>query len=287
MQTSATIPWQLRGLRSGFRLLDTVAPRVAGSAALELFLRPQRRRRTTAGLEQAQRVELPFPDGPLQGYLWGSGPLVLLMHGWESDAGAMVGFVEPLLRGGFRVAAIDGPAHGRSPGKHADLLRFSEAVHTAIRAWGPASGVIAHSFGAAATLWLLRQHDAPRIPAVALISGPADVGSQLHAFASVVGLPEQSVAALFAAFRRRFGLAAEEVSLTEGGLQPSGAALVVHDREDQRIPFEHGQRIAAAWPGAELMVTTGLGHNRIVREPEVCAAVAQFIQAHQPSPDVR
>lgn len=77
----------------------------------------------------------------------------------------MVGFVEPLLRAGFRVAAVDGPAHGRSPGQRADLLRFSEAVHTAIRTWGPASGVIAHSFGAAATLRLLRQSDAPRIPA--------------------------------------------------------------------------------------------------------------------------
>lgn len=279
MQTSATIPWQLRGLRTGFRLLDALAPRVAGSAALELFLRPQRRRRTAAGLERAQRVELPFPEGPLRGYLWGSGPLVLLMHGWESDAGAMVGFVEPLLRAGFRVAAIDGPAHGRSPGQRADLLRFSEAVRAAIAAWGPASGVIAHSFGAAATLWMLRQADAPALPAVALISGPADVGSQLHAFASVVGLPERSVTALFAAFKRRFGLAAGEVSLTEGRLRPSGAALVVHDREDQRIPFEHGERIAAAWPGAELLLTTGLGHNRIVRDPEVCAVVAEFIAA--------
>lgn len=147
------------------------------------------------------------------------------------------------------------------------------------------SGVIAHLFGAAATLWMLRQKDAPRIPAVALISGPADVVSQLHAFASVLALPERTVAALFAAFRRRFGLAVEEVVLTGGEAQPRSPALIVHDRGDQRIPFEHAERIAASWPGATLMATTDLGHNRIVRDAGVCEAVTQFLRMHQTTSD--
>ncbi|MFW6193451.1 MAG: alpha/beta hydrolase [Gemmatimonadota bacterium] len=65
-------------------------------------------------------------------YAWGEeGPTVLLVHGWSSHTGHMTGFVDPLLRRGFRVVAFDGPAHGRSPGARTDIfeLRPTLVVH--------------------------------------------------------------------------------------------------------------------------------------------------------------
>jgi pimeloyl-ACP methyl ester carboxylesterase len=57
----------------------------------------------------------------------------------------------------------------------------------------------------------------------------------------------------------------------------TAAALVVHDREDQDVPFSHGEEIARAWPGAQLMATTGLGHRAILRDPEVIRRTITFL----------
>jgi hypothetical protein len=36
--------------------------------------------------------------------------------------------------------------------------------------------------------------------------------------------------------------------------------------------------LAGAWPGATLHVTRGLGHNRILRDPQVIAKVTDFVR---------
>jgi hypothetical protein len=54
----------------------------------------------------------------------------------------------------------------------------------------------------------------------------------------------------------------------------------VHDREDKQIPYAMGRAIAAAWPGAELCSTRGLGHQRILRDPDVIGTVMQFLGTH-------
>ena len=55
--------------------------------------------------------------------------------------------------------------------------------------------------------------------------------------------------------------------------------LVIHDQNDRDVPIEEGVAVARAWPGAQFARTTGLGHRRILRDPEVIARVAAFIAA--------
>jgi len=54
--------------------------------------------------------------------------------------------------------------------------------------------------------------------------------------------------------------------------------LVIHDREDRETSWQDGADVAASWPGATLITTTGLGHNRILRDPSVIDAIADFVQ---------
>jgi hypothetical protein len=48
---------------------------------------------------------------------------------------------------------------------------------------------------------------------------------------------------------------------------------------DRYVPFDQGVLVAAAWPDARLKNTEGLGHNRILRDPDVIAAAAGFLLA--------
>jgi pimeloyl-ACP methyl ester carboxylesterase len=53
--------------------------------------------------------------------------------------------------------------------------------------------------------------------------------------------------------------------------------LIIHDQDDNSTPSSDGAAIAAAWAGARLQLTTGLGHQRLLSSPEVVADVADFV----------
>jgi hypothetical protein len=54
-------------------------------------------------------------------------------------------------------------------------------------------------------------------------------------------------------------------------------ALILHDRDDASTSVTDGAAIAAAWPSAQLRVTSGLGHRRILRDPGVVTEVIDFV----------
>jgi pimeloyl-ACP methyl ester carboxylesterase len=56
-----------------------------------------------------------------------------------------------------------------------------------------------------------------------------------------------------------------------------GALLVVHDENDREVPIACGEAIARAWPGAELVRTRGLGHQRILRDAATLKRVVRFV----------
>jgi pimeloyl-ACP methyl ester carboxylesterase len=54
-------------------------------------------------------------------------------------------------------------------------------------------------------------------------------------------------------------------------------ALVVHDSADPEVDVADAHRIANAWPGAEVITTHGLGHHRILSDPEVVRRVVSWL----------
>ncbi len=81
---------------------------------------------------------------------------------------------------------------------------------------------------------------------------------------------------------RRLGILWDDLrvpALVAGLRQP---LLVVHDRHDAEVPLSDGAAIAAAWPGARLLETAGLGHNRVLRDPEVVAQAVAFVAEGAP-----
>jgi len=61
--------------------------------------------------------------------------------------------------------------------------------------------------------------------------------------------------------------------------------LVIHDEDDRDVPWQQGDALANAWPGAQFVRTAGLGHRRILRDPDVLARVTAFITHKQQGTD--
>jgi hypothetical protein len=53
--------------------------------------------------------------------------------------------------------------------------------------------------------------------------------------------------------------------------------LLIHSRDDERIPYVHSQEIRAALgPRARLMLVSGVGHVAVGKAPGVQRAVEEF-----------
>src|SRR5262249_57381614 len=92
----------------------------AGAAVAELACRRPKRSEPSRGeqkrLDGGRLSWLRGDDGDLAVWHWGSGPRVLLVHGWGGHAGRLSAFVEPLLEAGFGVLPLRAPAPRVSEG---------------------------------------------------------------------------------------------------------------------------------------------------------------------------
>ncbi|MDJ0568985.1 MAG: alpha/beta hydrolase [Pleurocapsa sp. MO_192.B19] len=55
-------------------------------------------------------------------------------------------------------------------------------------------------------------------------------------------------------------------------------ALLFHDRHDRQTPLQESEAIAISWQDSQLIVTEGLGHQRILRDKQVIQQTVNFIK---------
>jgi pimeloyl-ACP methyl ester carboxylesterase len=259
-------------------LLDRVSPRICAVGAALAFRRPPRAARTrreSRALERGVAVRVAGPAGEIAVWHWGSGPRVLLVHGWGGHAGRLCAFVPALLDSGFGVTAFDAPGHGESQGRLCSLPDFVEAIRAVASAWRPAA-LVGHSMGAAASA--LAVASGLPVKTAVLIATPADPERYTMRFARCLRLSPATAAAMKRILRTRYDVEWSDLVLATH--PPRVPVLLAHDRADPRVPFRDALELARAWPRAEILVRRGAGHHRIIRDPEVIAETVGFLRRH-------
>ena len=278
-QRAAALPVGFRLLRTALRLSTLVSTELTGRWVNHLWFRSRRYpqpAREQEWLADAQSLQLTHRGRPLAVQHWGTGPTVLFVHGWHGRGAQLGAFAAPLVTAGFRVVAFDAPAHGRTAGRSTDLPEVSEALLTVANAYAPLHGVIAHSFGAVATLYAIAQGLAPQ--RVAALSAPSSIEFLMASFAARLDLSTAVMAVHRRLMEARFGADLwQRFSPREIARGLDIPALLVHDEDDHDVPRQEGEALARAWPGAVWEQTRGLGHRRILRDPEVVARVVAFM----------
>src|ERR687890_2705482 len=265
-------------LRTAFRTVGTVAPGVAARWAEAIFCRPPRnepRPAEEAFLATGTRQTVQSEGRDIALWEWGEGPVVVLAHGWGSRAGRFSTLAHALEKAGFRVVLFDAPAHGASHGSQASLPQFSQALVAVAKQAGPVYGLVGHSLGGAAVS--LAMANGLKAKRAVLLAPPADVVLFSHAFAEHLRIPPRANDAMRRNLESRLQIRWEELHIPTLAQRMTRPALIVHDRDDRDVPYAHGEEIARAWPGAELMTTSGLGHRAVVRDPEVIRRILSFL----------
>lgn len=260
--------------------LARLAPKQAGKLAFYLFCRPKRR-----GINGEERAFLKagrFKKMDVNGqvihlYGWGSGPKkVLFLHGWQSNSARWQPYVDALEGSGFRVLAYDAPGHGLSGGNRFTIPENAELIQRITNAVGGVDAVVGHSLGGYSYLYARSIHALPAVKRLVILASPVTIGALVEVFSKALGLYPKTVACMM-----------EEMEVrTPGGLQLFGLSklagtlclpgLIIHDQQDERIPFCHAEQLAAVYPEAKLIATRGLGHR--LRSDEVVQLVAGFVR---------
>ncbi len=278
----------LTWLRLTFVVLRVVAPSAADRRALDVWctLPPGARRRALdARPRPGDVVRLPAHrgGGEVVAEAWGDdgAPLVYLVHGWGGWRGQLGAFVDPFVAAGYRVVAVDAPGHGDADagfmGPHrGTVTEMIEALDEAVRTFGTPAGVVAHSLGTTVAMAALREG----IPAdrLVLVAPNPAFAELLDRFAAVLWLGDRA--------KRHLRGELEEITgrpIDDFDVIPAGAdggmpdALVVHDLGDRETPHDVGAAVARAWPNATLLTTQGLGHYRVLADPDVVRAAVAHV----------
>ena len=265
----------LASIRICFAVLGRLSPSLAGWVAAWLFARPRRHARPERERELiAHGAPVGLPDG-LSATAWGAGPAVLLVHGWEGRGAQLGALVDPLVAAGFRVVAVDGPAHGDSAGRSTTGPEFAGALATVREHVGSLAAVVAHSFGGFTSLLAIaRGMPADRL---VIIAAPSSVPEVLEEFVRMVRLPRRAVPSMVRALEARVHAPMASFEVASFAREVRIPTLIVHDTDDREVSYEHGTRLAELL-GAKLLTTSGHGHRRVLFAPEVVSAIVEFVE---------
>ena len=271
-----------RSVRTAFTAVDRTAPALAARWAERIwFTLPRSPAPPLPAPPGGRPFTVDVDGGRVVGQVWGEGPPVYLLHGWAGHSGQLAPFAAPLVGRGFRVVAFDAPSHGRSgPGRFgprsSSIVEFAAALTAVVGAHGPAHALIAHSLGGTAAA--VAVSDGLRAGRIALLAPMASPLTYARQLGEVLGFGEPTYRRLIARVERRVGAPMRQFDLPElGRAAAMPPTLIIHARTDASTPVSDGAAIAAAWPSARLHVTSGLGHRRLLRDPDVIAEVVGFL----------
>lgn len=236
----------------------------------------------TAFWEQAEtRVELRLEDKSIPVFLWGQGPLIVMMHGWSGSGVQFRRLIPGMVAAGYQVLAFDAPAHGSNPGKHSHLLEFVDSLHSIQQQIGPVDTVMAHSLGGMAAVVAAKRGLSVR--QMVLFGPHLDVQKMYRAYSDLLNLN----ARLSSRFRDKIGQKMADIfgvddiwSLcTPENLmaQSDYQGLLIFDNEDEEIPQDLFESIAIHWQGCRILKTEGLGHRGILKDEKVIESVLAFM----------
>ena len=267
-------------LRLGMKTIDRVSPALAGRLTYAMISSPPRYQPKPSELvlrASAHKWKIPFQDGWLQCYRWGTGPVCLFVHCWGGRGTQAEDMVRQLIQNGMSVVSFDHPAHGLSSGKTAEMVRMAAAVTAVIHNVGPVHTLIGHSLGVAASAIALRDH-ALEVGRLVSISSLTHCIWFTEVIAEFLGISATTVARARRILDNNYAqpVGWEDLSVVDMMARLSLPMLLIHDYDDAEIPFEHGVKISRAVPKAQFLATTGQGHRRILKAPAVLDLVTQF-----------
>lgn len=260
-------------------MLSFIAPAKATSLAYKLFSNPRIGRLKQDALPEilasAEKQRFDYSGTMVQSYVWqGNDNVILLVHGWESNASRWSQLIPYLRESGSTVIAIDAPAHGLSDGIEFNVPQYAEFINVAAKNYNP-QHIIGHSIGGAACVYCQSKHQNSKLRKMVLLGAPSDLTTLVRNYVKLLGLSGRMFAFLEQYFIDNFKFRLEEFSAGIFGKSLKLEGMVAHDAEDTVVLIGEAYKIRESWAGATFIETKGLGHS--MHDEDLYRKIAAFV----------
>jgi pimeloyl-ACP methyl ester carboxylesterase len=260
-------------------LLSYVNLENAKSKAYQLFTQPRKGKlnieQLPKTLQSATLETFEYQNEKVQAYIWkGNEEIILLVHGWESNASRWKKLLHHLKPLGKTIIAIDGPAHGLSGGTEFNTPKYAEFINVLTQQYQPKI-VIGHSVGGAAISFYLNKYKNPTIEKVILLGAPSDFKIISNNFVKILSLNDRVRLKLEDYFIQKFQIDLDDFSGHKFAQNFNQKAFIAHDKTDDVVLVDEGRKYASTWRNAVYIETNGLGHS--MHDAELYQKIIDFM----------
>lgn len=270
-----------------FRALSILAPSLAANLAFSLFQKTRNKIRTKeeSFLNSARHFQVTGKNESIDCYELGNpkGKLVLLVHGWNSNAGSMAAVADKLSSLGYRVVAFNLPAHGTSKLKKANLIDCSHAMLNVLGFLNPTEkfSIVTHSFGSAVATFTLSKVSYP-LDKIMFLTTPNRLIDIFEQFRTMIGLGNEAFKIFLQSAETLLGEHPDEVNINEKMKQVTyNEFILLHDLFDRIIPHSNSLKVHNSNPGSRLITTVGVGHYKMLWDEKVLDQVEDLFLAEE------
>jgi len=212
----------------------------------------------------------------VQTYKWeGSGPTILLIHGWESNTHRWWQLIEILQHHKYNIISFDAPAHGNSTGKILNVPLYSESLEIVTKHYKP-SIHIGHSIGALTTIFHYYKYQPEHIKKLASLGAPSELSEIMKDYQKILSMNNIVMRGIDTLIQQRFGFTINDFSGYNFAKYIKIPGLIIHDIYDKITPVEASRGIHKNWKNSTYIETSGLGHS--LYQDEVRNHIIDFIK---------
>lgn len=268
--------------RLGFKIFTPLLPDLMNEHAYNLWITPMHVQAPETEIAFAHKAKASYviADGlKIRVWSWGEGPTILFIHGWGGRGTQIYSFVNQLNEAGFNVMSFDMPAHGESEGKQTNAFNVTKATQEVLKQINNLHTIITHSFGGIILGYFYNTQ--LLLKSLVMLCPPSTLNLALDQFSASLHLPESTKHYLAEKLKKNFGNDVfERLSLVKNITKMNQPVLVVHDKQDNIVPFEEGMIVAKAAKRGTFHETNKLGHQNILHDDGIVETIIDFVSMH-------
>jgi pimeloyl-ACP methyl ester carboxylesterase len=268
-------------LRAKLNFQAVFSSKWAAKTAFQIFSTPYRKPRPVAPpvFEKSKPVQLSVNGLNIYGYCWNpeNEKKILIIHGFESRAYNFDRYIQPIIKAGYGVYAMDAQAHGKSEGKTITVPEYTAMLRELERRVGKFNGYMAHSFGGLA-ISLYQENGNNENARIVLIAPATETTSAIDLFVRFFRLSNRVKEGIHKFIIDKSGKEPSYYSVRRALNQIKNPILWIHDEDDDITPLSDVKPIIESRPtNVEFMITVGLGHRRIYKDNKVVKKTISFL----------
>lgn len=270
-----------RYIKNTSKVLQTLNKNMAAAFALKLFETPikyKMPKREQKMYEVSHKSKLTLPESGKEIVVYENkfGPKkVLLVHGWNGRGTQLVSIAKAFKELNYTIISFDAPGHGKSAKTTANMKHFIEAVFELDKKYNGFDVMIGHSLGGMSVINSLGrglQTDK------AIIIGSGNTTKAItEDFLGTIGMKQKLTPILINLFERKYNDKMTNYDVADQALKVNVPVLIIHDKNDKDVPFTAAEAISKNLQNNELLITTGLGHRKILGDEKVIEKIVQFV----------